>query len=156
MFLTTVGLFLLVLGNFMYSILPACLKKPHARLSKILLWNFCIRLLLEAAIETIISTILNLKFGGHFSSKLAWGAFVNHMYAYFFAVVYLSSPLTILAFYGYNFSSLSDPDFSSTWGSLYEGLTTNLGTPLAYPILFLLKRLGFAVLVIFAPDYPTL
>lgn len=153
-FLVTVGLFSILLGNFMNSFLPACFKNINKKLEKHLIWNFCIRLILETAIETIISTILNLKFG-RFSTQLPFGDFVNRMYAYFFAAIYLTSPVTIPAFYCYNYKYLSEESFVAKWGSLYEGLRIDSRAPLAYAVIFLLKRIFFALIMLFTPEYPT-
>jgi hypothetical protein len=57
------GLVLMVILEVMQSMLPAPVRKFHFKLKKFLLWNFIIRLYLEAAIELTISTILNLRFG---------------------------------------------------------------------------------------------
>ena len=121
------------------------LKKVVNWLKKVLLWNFCIRIFMEAAIEISICTVLNLRFGTF--RNVPWGAFVNHLYAYFFAGAFILFPFFVVIHYCYNFGKLEDEEFKKVWGDLYEGLDAKRRVTLLYPIIFVGKRLIFNFLV---------
>ena len=145
--LTTIALLFIVLGTFMQSFLPPLLKKALTWLKKVLIWNFCIRLIMEASIESIICTNLNLRFGSFYC--VPWGAFVNHMYAYFFGFVFTAFPLFVVVQYCRNFGKLDDEKFKKVWGDLYEGLDTKRRVTLLFPVIFIAKRILFNMFVFY-------
>jgi hypothetical protein len=151
-FVTTIGIFLIVLGSFMQSFLPAALKKAWNWLKKVLLWNFCIRLIMEASIESIICTNLSLNFGSYFC--VPWGAKVNHAYAHFFLIVFALFPFFVIFHYCRNFKKLEDPAFKGLWGDLYQGLDTKRRSTLYYPVIFIAKRIAFTYIVFGLSHYP--
>jgi len=102
-----------------------------------------IRLVIESYLELGFSVYFNLRYARcHFSYLGSW---VNYFYAVAFAVALVAAPIFVIVFYGRNFSKLSDEDFESKFGSVYEGLKTSERYVLAYTPVFLLRRALFTV-----------
>ena len=67
---TFIGLFFIVVGYGFRGI--KCGEKVHDKLKAFLLWNWCIRLVLEAAMDFCFGCILNLFYGNFYDQP--WGA----------------------------------------------------------------------------------
>jgi len=144
---TILGLIIVLVGHFIF---PRWITK----LKKILIWNFCIRLVLETAIEIIFCTILNLRFSQWNTSH--WSEQLNYCFAIFFAGLYLTSPITISLFFCVNFKHLTNEKFMKTYGSLYDGLDAERGITLLFPILFIVRRAAFCWTALYLYKYPVL
>ena len=150
--ITLVGL-LMIIVLYPLTINNHVIRKHHNKLKSFLMWNFCIRLVLEAGIEIIISSILNLQIGCFYG--VPWGAKLNKICAIFFATLFVLSPFLISLFYCCNFHRLRDAEFIKKWGSTYEGLDVSRRISLVYPIIFVVKRMTFCFVVLFLTKWPT-
>lgn len=101
------------------------------------MWNWCIRLVLEAALELSFSVFLNLQYG-KFDDN--WAEQMNMYFSIFFAVCLVFGPAMILIFYCKNFDRLDDEEFEDKWGAPYEGLDKMERLSLLYPCLFITRR----------------
>jgi hypothetical protein len=118
--------------------------RQHEKLKKIFLWNFCIRLIFEASLELSFCIGLNWKYG-------VWGAgnwaddfcSINTM---MIAVLLLIMPFGIYCFYTKKFEHLADEEFEEKYGAVYEGLLLKKKSMLIFPILFVVRRMVFALI----------
>ena len=119
------------------------------------MWNFCIRLVFEAALELTYSCILNLNYGGWHDRP--WGAKLNFAFACAFALILLLSPIALSLFYCLNFDRIqTDETFNETYGAPYDGLLVNRRIVLAYPVVFVSKRMLFAAIAFYINKYATM
>lgn len=87
---------------------------------------------------------------------MPWAATVNYVFAWWCAGVYLLSPFAIYIFYTRNFSLLEDENFIAIWGDIYDGLNTEKRTAVYLPIIFIVKRVAFCVIVLYLNEHPEL
>ena len=52
-----------------------------------------------------------------------------------------------------NFDKLSDDKFEKKYGALYEGINIKKKSSLAFPLMFMVRRIGFAAAACFYPDF---
>ena len=102
-----IGLCLMVLIAFLWGMLPIFVRRFYVKLKDFLLWNVIIRLYMEAAIELIICTVLNLRFG-NLANGAPWAASLNTVLAYLYTGMWLVAPFLIYFFYTRNFTRLED------------------------------------------------
>jgi len=90
-----------------------CIDWVYTKLKKYFLWNFMLRLLLEAGLELAFCCVLNLRYGNVFTytEPVGFGSAFNFFCAVFFTVVLCCMPLAILVAYCCNFDKLGDEDF---------------------------------------------
>jgi uncharacterized membrane protein YhdT len=103
--------------------------------------------------ELAFCCCLNLYYGGY---EGTWAMKLNYCVSWFFAVALGTCPITIPAFYLYNFHKLADEEFEEKWGAPYEGLRKDSRWSLFYPITFVVRRLAFAYLCVFMPGSLTI
>lgn len=149
---TLLGLIMIII-LYPLTINSFFIRKQHHKLKDFLMWNFCIRLVLEAGIEIIISSLLNIRFADFYG--VPWGAKLNKILAIFFAVLFLVSPVLISFFYCWNFHRLQEDKFANKWGSIYTGLDVSRRASLVYPIIFVIKRILFDLVVLTMSHLPT-
>jgi len=149
------SLVLMMLSKFMWGMLPQYLRKAYFSLKDFLLWNVIIRLYMEAAIELIICTVLNVRYG-KFLNGAPWGATLNTFLAYFYTGVCFASPIVIYLFYSRNFKKLGEVRFHDRWGAIYEGLSPTKRTAIWFPVIFVIKRMLFVAIVLEMDKHPAL
>lgn len=66
---------------------------------------------------------------------------VNNVAQIVFAIAIMVFPIFVLTFYCRNFARWSDESFEEKYGAIFEGLKTNSRASLAYPIVFVLRRI---------------
>jgi len=51
---------------------------------------------------------------------------------------------------------LEDENFIAIWGDIYDGLNTEKRTAVYLPIIFIVKRVAFCVIVLYLNEHPEL
>ena len=114
-----------------------------------------IRLIFEGYLELILSVLISL-------TDMQWsGELYNNsvLYTNIFSIVVtiflLGMPIFILGFYWKNIDKLEDKEFVETYGDIYDGLALSQDKEsrkiaLFYPFWFVVRRMLFAFVVIFA------
>ena len=152
---TLVGIFLVVFGYLFLSFSPNTncgnyLRSKHTSLKFYLFWNFIIRLVLQSSMDLVYTCILNVQFGqwagGPFPAKF------NIILAYLFSFLIITWPLFVYLWIYRNLDRLEDENFYNTYGSAYEGLDISRAASLWFPVLFMFKRIAFAVIALFIKD----
>ena len=82
-----------------------------------------------------------------------WGAQVNYVMSGVLLVCMVISPFFIIGFYLNNFKRLADSEFVDKWGAPYDGLYVYNKGILGYPVMFVIRRVVFAVLSLFASNF---
>lgn len=59
---------------------------------------------------------------------------------------------TMFIFYVRKFKNWGDPDFDEKYGAVFEGLRKETKLALLYPLIFIVRRVLFAVAAILFPD----
>jgi len=120
------------------------IHRLNKRLKKKLLWNFVIRLFIEAALEIAFCVYLNLVYG-EFNIKVL-GSWFNFISSCILGISLALLPIWIIFFYLRNFDRLEDEKFSEKYGATYEGLKANEKTWIIYPVYFVIRRVLFMVI----------
>jgi hypothetical protein len=95
--------------------------------------------------------ILNIRFGvwhgGPFPAKF------NIALAYLFSFLVLMWPLFVFVWiFWWNRAILSTEKFQDKYGSAIEGLDISRTSSLYFPVLFMVKRIAFAVIALYIND----
>jgi len=146
--------FVILVFTFLFWVFSKCCgcsERAFKKLETKFLWNYYIRLVLEASLELSFCCIINIKYGNVFRypETPTAGSVVNFVVAVFFTVVVLVSPLVILIAYNYHFLKLAEPEFEHRYGAAYEGLKHLERSVLIYPALFVARRILFGVLAVY-------
>ena len=128
-----------------------CSGKVFEKLYGFICWNWCIRLILEAAMELSFCVIMNLYYGSYTGGT--WAMKFNYIVSIFFGAILVLSPVFIFGFYGWNFHKLADEEFKEKWGAPYESLKTDRKMALLYPVTFIGRRVIFACMCLFMPGF---
>ena len=110
-----------------------------------MLWNTYIRFVLEAYLELQICSMLRfMNFSFEKGDQIFFSVFVILILMatwglMVFAAVFAMRKLT----------KLQEPDFKKKFGDLYLGLKTNSRVALFSPVLFMLRRIAYAAILVF-------
>lgn len=115
------------------------------------MWNWCIRLVLEASLELAFTCTLSLQYG-NFAGGSFWDKF-NYIFAALLTFFLVLLAPFIWCFYGRNVDKLNDEEFEERWGAPYEGLYSFDKYCLLYSIFFVLRRVTFAAISILMPGF---
>jgi hypothetical protein len=118
---------------------------------KFFCWNWCIRLIIEAAMELSFCVFLNLTYTTWDGSTVAMK--INYVISCFYGVCLVLIVPFIIIFYSYNFKKLKDEEFEEKWGAPYEGLRVESKWALLFPVSFVVRRGVFAYFSIFMPNF---
>lgn len=156
MFVIALGTFMalmlaVILAIFLRFCQVSCCSRLYTKIEKFFLWNFVIRLVLEAALEISFCAYLNLRYG-HISSHY-FGEVFNYV-----STLILGSALVflcgwIVVFYLQRFDQLEDEDFIEKYGDVYEGLKPKQKSSLAFPVYFIIRRMAFMVITFLLIDF---
>ena len=126
------------------------IRKARMWLKKNLLWNFILRMFLESAIVNTYCFMLTLQYG----EWIQFGGIVNMSSAWILASISFLLPFFILIFYFKNYDRMNSEDeevaeeFDEKWGAPMEGLNKDNKWSLAYPVMFLTRRILFVLIVL--------
>lgn len=123
-------------------------------LKKKMLWNFVIRLVIEAYLELAFSVYFNLKYTS--CDFNYFGSWNNYFFALMLGFLLVASPFFILGFYHWNFTRFSDEDFQERYGSVYEGLKKDHRSVIFYMAYFVIRRASFALSSVLLYEYVVL
>lgn len=119
------------------------LDKKYSSMMQALHGNMFIRYLMEGSLDISICIVLNFIQDSD-SGGLQWtSAFhiVNNLAQIVFALAIMIFPAFVLFFYCKNFANWSNESFQERYGAVFEGLKTDSRASLAYPIVFVLRRI---------------
>jgi len=155
-FVISFVILVIILLFWVFSKCCGCSERAFIKLKTKFLWNYYIRLVLEASLELSFCCIMNIKYGNTFryeEEEPTAGSVFNFFVALLFTVVVLASPLVIFIVYNYHFAKLAEPEFESRYGAVYEGLKHLKRSALIYPVLFVARRILFGVLAVYCYDF---
>lgn len=142
----SIGIALWLIAVPASKIIPR-LAPLRLRLDKLLFWNRLIQAIFESFLIVTFSGLIAFKYKFIFSSE---GSRVQSFYALGCFIAYIGIPLYCLVRVSYNFSLDYLNRFEGVFGQLYEGLILQKGRiVLLEPILFLIRRVFLAVMVIY-------
>ena len=144
MLATIIGLFLILLFSvFRFG------RRFQKKLENFFLWNWVIRLVMEACLELSFAIILNWPFLPYMTTATTFFQTIDYLITIIVAILLGALPLFIVVFYCGNFRKLGDEDFEGRWGSVYEGMKTCERASLAYNVIFVLRRMLLAATCLF-------
>ena len=139
----------LVLIPILSLLRPLCHKRiqqSYDNIKHTVMWNFTLRLVLEASLDLSYSVLINLKYG-YFEDQ-PFGAQANYLWSVFLVALYVAFPFFLVIFYVYRFKDLHNEDFVATYGATLEGLHSLDKHVVIYPLTFVLRRLIFGVIAV--------
>lgn len=150
-FFPLIGVWLLLLA--ILKLFAACgCSRPnrwYAKLKAALFWNFLLRLVIESYLELHLSSTINAA-NLYFSSNSGdWLASLTTLPVAFVVNVF---PFWLFVFLRRNFDQLSEENFKARFGATYEGLATECKSFVGHPLIFVLRRMLFSLMVIFVPN----
>jgi hypothetical protein len=135
------------------------LRKHTSNLKDFLFWKGTIRFFTESYMEVLLASGLNLAM---FASELDYkGVYFANYFSIALFVLAAGLPLWILIFFWWNISKWEEDEFMNKYSPILEGTRLkynrfeagNTWIALMYPVLMLLRRIGFVVTVVFFPDF---
>ena len=124
-----------------------------ARLLPSLKWGVPLRLWLPAYLDICIYSlfqVLNVSFSGLYLT-------FNFLLACVFALAAIATPIAMCVFlqqYSHLMLSRSDEAFNKKWGALFAELEANNPAANSHYLVYLLRRVVFALCLVLAKDYP--
>merc|ERR1719232_185597 len=135
------------------------LRKHTSNLRDFLFWKGTIRFFTESYMEIMLASGLNIAM---FASDLDYkGVYFANYFSITLFVLAVGLPLWILIFFWCNISKWEDEEFMNKYGPILEGTRMkynrfeagNTWIALMYPVLMLLRRIGFVITVVFFPEF---
>ena len=120
--------------------------KLHAWLEAKFMWNWLIRLTLEASLELTMSAVMALSVSFEERESL-WIETADYVFSCFILVWILAYIIFVVYFYPRNCDILKYQVFKDVYGSTYEGLRPTM-TSLGYPIIFIVRRALFVAVAL--------
>lgn len=74
---------------------------------------------------------------------------MNNLLFWLFLLTLIALPVWSTFFIYRNFAKLSDDKFSKKYDALYDGINIKKRSSLAYPLVFMVRRIGFAAAACF-------
>ena len=122
-----------------------CCKRCVDYLDNQMFWNTYIRFALEAYLELQICSMLRFKnFSFDSDDQIFFSVFVIMIVVATWGLMVLAAVLAMR-----KISTLQEPDFTKKFGDLFLGLKTNSRVALFSPVLFMLRRIAYAAIVVF-------
>ena len=131
-------------------------KPRHKKIKDTLFWGTAIRFVFESYLELVICVTIGML---HISwSQDNLSITYCTIFTIFFTVAVLLLPLFTSVFYYRNIDKVEDEQFTSDYGTLYDGLQLDLAkekrkSALLYPSMFILRRLAFSLSVFVYADF---
>jgi hypothetical protein len=110
------------------------------------MWNFTLRLCLEASLDLSYSILINLKYGDF--QEQPFGAQANYIWCVILAAFYVVFPFFLVLFYVHRFKELHNEDFLAKYGATLEGLHGLDRHVVVYPVTFVVRRLIFGIIAV--------
>ena len=128
-----------------------CIGKVMVYIKTQLMWNFTLRFLSETYMIVTICCMINLNYM-HFND-LAMS--ISSVFTLIFTVVITAFPIYIGLFMEINWNVLQKPITKTKVGVMYAGLALHRGKSIiAYPVLFLVRRICMSLFIITMAEYP--
>jgi len=112
------------------------------------LMNFIIMLILESTLELSFTCMLNYKYVPELARATTFFQVMDYLITAVVIVLVLGLPFFILIFYCKNFDRLKDEEFEDTWGAVYEAHEADMRASLWFNVIFMIRRILFAVVAI--------
>lgn len=81
---------------------------------------------------------------------------ISSLLAIIFMILISAYPIFISIVIFKNMNKLNNEEFLSRYGSLYDGLKTDCKLALLYNLLYTIRRLILAIMIVILSDYPNL
>ena len=132
-------------------------RKKHASLHDALHGNIMLRFFMEACLDICISFFLQVYFteynGGLFPDNGNAFLTVNSVAAILMTAAVVIIIALLFTFYYRNFSKWGEDKFDARFGAVFDGLRKDSKTAMFYPLIFILRRLIFALTSILLMDF---
>ena len=161
LFISFVGILIIpVVMLFAFAILRrrySSLNTRYENLRNAMFGNMFIRYFMEACLEISICIMLQFHYSDRYGDPIlqfdTWFHIVNSVtFIIFGAAIGLFLPF-IAIFYVKKFNQWEDETFEVRYGAVFEGLRKDRMSAIGYPILFILRRILFALVTILCIDY---
>jgi hypothetical protein len=123
-------------------------------IKKNIMWNFVIRLIVEAYLELTFSVYFNFKYAS--CNFNYFGSILNYFFAILFACLLIITPFFIIFFYNWHFYKFTDEVFEAKFGTIYDGLRKDRKMVIWYTAYFVVRRAAFAMASVLLYKYPVL
>lgn len=133
---------------------PEKYTKAFLKLQGKLFWNFLFRFTLESYLEMAICCLINTRFGP-WNREASLHEQVSLGYAFILLILLVAFPMYI-AYFSIKTPLdrlYNDKSLKGRKGSIYEGLKLKNKIGLPYNIVFCVRRMVFAVILIYLSDY---
>jgi len=129
-----------------------CVGRSHRKCSKVIFWNFWLRLVIQSCLEITIAACIYLidreKYVEALSEEYSTFILFNDILSFSLLLILAVAPFWIIIFYCCRFKKFADKDFVSTYGSTISGLRTDRRSVIFQPVYFLLRRYAFFYIAI--------
>ena len=134
----------------------ACFQRCFDKYDKVLFWGSIMRLLFEGYLELSLSVLIGLTdiewSGANYNGSVLY----SNIFSIILAILILAMPFFIYIFYTVNMDEMDDEEFVERYGDIYDGLVLSKDkkkrqAAVFYPFWFCMRRLIFAIMVIFFP-----
>lgn len=141
MLVTVVGFILMPFTTLLRRLHPRIAKFDH-QLKAFFLWNWCIRLILEAALELSFTCMLNWYFLGNIANPKTTFEMIDYSITIIVTISLIALPFFIAIFYNVYWAKVEegDEEFEEKFGAVYDGLKTDSRWILFHSINFMLRR----------------
>jgi hypothetical protein len=125
----------------------------HSKVSRALFWNAFLRLILEATLDFVISSLINIDIllklmkegvNDWWQPSLPFFWF-NYLTVTFAVVVTIAGPIFVLVYYCCKFRHWKKNSFEQRMGAVLDGLRKNTRVAIFYPVFFMIRRLIFGI-----------
>lgn len=166
MFITVLGFMLMPFTTIVRRLHPR-IASFDAKLKAFFLWNWCIRLILEAALELSFACMLGMYFIDRITNPGTALAFMDYVLTIVVTICLVALPFFIAIFYNIHWKYVSNHDpvteeeldegvadeFEEKYGAVYDGLKRDSRWVLFHSINFILRRVLFAYTCIYLSDH---
>jgi len=136
-------------------------RQWHEKWSKSLFWNGIIRFFIEGSLELVIvvsitctQVINDYRTKENFLPEEGRFFFLCDLITCFiFALLCIVFPIFVYIFYSRRYHLWEDEEFEETYGAPLEGLHRENYSALGYPMIFLIRRYMFTLLIVLVPDF---
>ena len=130
--------------------------KKHSATATSMKGNSWIRFIIEGCLDISICASLNYIYIQTSHLGLQWDTtfqIVNSAALIILAAAVFIFPFWMLYFYCKNFSKWEDEHFEEKYGQVFEGLKKTKRSSIVYPVVFILRRFAFVVIVTLGRDH---
>ena len=118
--------------------------------------NMFIRYMIEGCLDIAICIAVNLIDISESEEGLRWDTtfyMVNNISCFVLGFALMIFPVFVVIFYCRNFAKWTETSFEEKYGAIFEGLRKDRRSSLAYPIIFVFRRMVLVFIATVTKDY---